>query len=502
MKKIVITILALLLIPIIVGAADELTLQSGTTIEVNGISLTVGGLVDEMVTDATSVTFTLSANSTLTIVSASRDTLSNNLGASFLCGDTSSQLSVSGTSLGTSFVVSPTGISCQGTSGSSGTPIGGGGAVATPETPTTPITTTGQVTATAASGGKTTLTTDDSSTAAAELPANAVSASTAIAISPEVKETVTASRPTPANRNVVGGYVYDYTATASGSTVSNFDEAVTLTFTYTDEQISGLTESSLRVFYWKVSSSEWIALETTVDTDTNTLTADTTHFTYFAIMALTQGTEDEEKLVEEEPETTIISDGDLIRNPNAEGIAQFDIYIVKLVGAKKFKRLILSPHVFESYEHLNWEDVKDVNQSTIDTYTTSNLVRAVGDDKVYKLAATGDTGTKQWLNMTATQFNGSYDSDSIYEINATDRNAYTTGADVTVGGVVSETIIITVSTLRVRSLPSIDGEILTNISEGEVYDLIDEQDGWYKITANGVTGWCYGGDTGDYAAKQ
>ncbi|MFH1612070.1 MAG: hypothetical protein ABH887_02275, partial [bacterium] len=46
-----------------------------------------------------------------------------------------------------------------------------------------------------------------------------------------------------------------------------------------------------------------------------------------------------------------IVDGDLIRNPNAEGMASFDIYIAKTVGEKNFKRLILSPHVFESYGH-------------------------------------------------------------------------------------------------------------------------------------------------------
>jgi len=193
-------------------------------------------------------------------------------------------------------------------------------------------------------------------------------------------------------------------------------------------------------------------------------------------------------------------------------MVQFDIYIVKLVGAKKFKRLILSPHVFESYEHFDknsngspWDDVKDVTQVVMDEYTTSDLVRAVGDAKVYQLIATGDTGTKQWLNMTAAQFNAGYDSDSIYEINATDRNAYTTGEDIGTGqgaAAASETIIIKVGELRVRSLPSLDGDILTMVNQGEVYDLLDESAGWYKITANGVTGWCYGGDTGGYAAKQ
>ena len=132
-----------------------------------------------------------------------------------------------------------------------------------------------------------------------------------------------------------------------------------------------------------------------------------------------------------EPEITII-DGDLIRNPNAQDASKFDIYIVKLINNKKFKRLILSPHVFESYEHLNWEDVKDVDEITINNYISSDLIRAVGDLKVYKLTASGDTGTKQWLNITAQEFESQgYDNNSIYEINSTDRDAYITGSDIT-----------------------------------------------------------------------
>ena len=140
---------------------------------------------------------------------------------------------------------------------------------------------------------------------------------------------------------------------------------------------------------------------------------------------------------------TTIVDGDLIRNPSAAGLAQFDIYIVKLVGDKKFKRLILNPEVFESYGHLDkngdgdkgWNDVQDTDQATMDAYTTSNLVRVINDTKVYKLTADGDTGTKQWLNMTADEFvSEEYDADSIYTINSTDGGNYTGGSDVTVGG--------------------------------------------------------------------
>lgn len=511
MKKIVITILALLFVPVMAGAADELTFSEDTYIEIGDYQVKVlgGSIADSMVVTGTSATFSLSANSNIAIRSDDRYKLTNSLGLEVACGSSYSQISVMGNTYGASLVLTLDGTACVGPSGGTTSSGGGGGAAVptTPETPSTPSTTTGEVTATSGGGGETTLTTDENTTAGVSLPADAVSASTDISVTSESKESVTASRPTPTSRSVVGGYVYSYTAESGGQTVSNFDKTLTLSFTYTDDQISGLTESSLRVFYWKESTSQWVALPTTVDADNNSLTAETDHFTYFAIMGLEEGAE-EEGLVEEETTGTTIVDGDLIRNPNAEGMAQFDIYIVKFVGSKKFKRLILSPHVFESYEHFDkngngspWDDVLNVAQSVMDEQTTSDLVRAVGDTKVYKLVASGDTGTKQWLNMTAEQFAAQgYDSDSIYEINATDRDAYVAGTDFTVGG--SETILIKTTTLRVRSLPSLDGDVLAEVYAGEVYELLDESDGWYKITANGVTGWCYGGDAGEYAAKQ
>ena len=134
-----------------------------------------------------------------------------------------------------------------------------------------------------------------------------------------------------------------------------------------------------------------------------------------------------------------VVDGDLIRNPNAEGMAQLDIYIAKTVGDKKFKRLILSPHVFESYAHFdkngngnNWDDVMDVDQATMDSFTTTDLVREDGNDKVYRLyAAEGaDIGTKYWLNMTAASFTAVFDADAIYTINGTDTAGYTAGSNV------------------------------------------------------------------------
>ncbi len=167
-------------------------------------------------------------------------------------------------------------------------PGGGGGGGGTVTTVTVPHTTTGQVTATAEAGGKTTLTTTENIKATVELPANAVSANTTVTVAPIAKTTsaVTAAvSAMPAGKSIVGTNVYNYTATTiAGTTVSSFSTAVTLTFTYSDAQIAGLQESTLKVHYWAPASSTWAALTTTVNTTTNTLTCTTTHFTYFAIL--------------------------------------------------------------------------------------------------------------------------------------------------------------------------------------------------------------------------
>lgn len=128
-----------------------------------------------------------------------------------------------------------------------------------------------------------------------------------------------------------------------------------------------------------------------------------------------------------------IADGDLLTvvgNP--------DVYIVKTVGTKMFKRLILNPQIFNQYGHLKWSNIQTVAQATMNMYTTSDLTRCpeCGADspKVWRLVPNGDVGTKHWVNMTAANFETSgYDWDSIYTINANEAapTNYATGGDVT-----------------------------------------------------------------------
>lgn len=129
---------------------------------------------------------------------------------------------------------------------------------------------------------------------------------------------------------------------------------------------------------------------------------------------------------------TTINDGDLIKTSDNP-----DVYIVKLVSstglgqAEKYKRLILNPEIFNQYGHLKWENIKAVSQAELDEYAISDLVRAVGDEKVYKLYPNGDTGEKRWIK-TAEDFTGfSYKVNAIYEINSYERDFYNLGLDLT-----------------------------------------------------------------------
>jgi len=135
-----------------------------------------------------------------------------------------------------------------------------------------------------------------------------------------------------------------------------------------------------------------------------------------------------------------VADGAIIKSnaTNSDGtptIASLDVYIVKLVGTKKFKRLILNPTVFTSYGHLNWGNIQTVSQAVMDEYTTSSLVRVDTDpaEKVFAMAPNGDIGSKSWVNLTSTQFLGvtGSDADAIYTINAVDGGNYTAVGDVT-----------------------------------------------------------------------
>ncbi len=412
--------------PLMALSANEASFTADTTITlgVGDFTIVADSQCDEVVVGTSTIQFTLSADSTINIRSTSRYLLNNDGGVDTNCGDPSySQLGLSGPSSGTNTVtVTPSSTTCEAQStgaatGSSGN--GGGAAPAPAPTSTAPTTSTGEVAVTASEGGSTTITTSEDTTASVDFPVNAVSASTDVSVVGESKTDVVASRAIPSGKSVVGSYAYNFTATSNGTPVANFSEHVALTFTYTDAQISGLNEDTLKIHYW--DGSQWLGLETTVDKTNNQVSTSTNHFTYFVIMG-----SPETPSGMADPLDYGLTEGDLVR---AEG--DFDIFIISQYG---YKRLFLNPVIFEMYGHLgSWDDVKTITPATRDAFVTSTHYRYVNEDKVYHLEVTGeDTGTLQWINMIAEDFltQGGTDN-AIFTINKSELDWYPKGAEKT-----------------------------------------------------------------------
>jgi hypothetical protein len=110
----------------------------------------------------------------------------------------------------------------------------------------------------------------------------------------------------------------------------------------------------------------------------------------------------------------VLEEGNIVKAPDNP-----DVYIIKYKGGKQYRRLILSPSVFSSYGHLKWSDLKIVPQDQLDRYLLSALVQVAGDPDIYILSPLGDTGERYVLDTGSF-----YDPDSVYEINATDRDSY------------------------------------------------------------------------------
>lgn len=127
--------------------------------------------------------------------------------------------------------------------------------------------------------------------------------------------------------------------------------------------------------------------------------------------------------------TVNIPEGAIIKAANNP-----DVYIVKYKNGKQFKRLILSPSVFQSYGHLRWEDLIIVSQETMDLFATSSFVQVAGDVRIFELTPQGDTGEKRAVFINSSGYrvfngitaNSPFDYDAVYEINTTDRDSYIT----------------------------------------------------------------------------
>lgn len=87
--------------------------------------------------------------------------------------------------------------------------------------------------------------------------------------------------PAPPGDASVIGLVYNL-----GPDGASFEPAITLTFTYDPSSIpEGIPEESLSIAYWDTKTESWVKLDSTVDTETKTITVKVRHFTSFAVFA-------------------------------------------------------------------------------------------------------------------------------------------------------------------------------------------------------------------------
>jgi len=76
------------------------------------------------------------------------------------------------------------------------------------------------------------------------------------------------------------------------STITTFDNALTVTISYTDNEISGLVETSLLIYRWDESS--WNSLNNcSVDTSANSVTCETSNFSTFGLFGQAESSDND-----------------------------------------------------------------------------------------------------------------------------------------------------------------------------------------------------------------
>lgn len=116
----------------------------------------------------------------------------------------------------------------------------------------------------------------------------------------------------------------------------------------------------------------------------------------------------------------LISDGSLFRSRG-----DYKVYITK--GG--YRRHITSARIFSFYGHLGFAQVIEVDPAILTRYTESDLVRAVGDPRVWQIDA---AGKKHWLKMSGEQFlaRGNLPN-AVFDINGSERDFYRSAANIT-----------------------------------------------------------------------
>lgn len=69
-----------------------------------------------------------------------------------------------------------------------------------------------------------------------------------------------------------------------GNDIKNFFAPITLLYTYAEADLSNIAENTLKMYFFDDDKKKWTPLPSAVDTEKKQVTAQTTHFTHFALM--------------------------------------------------------------------------------------------------------------------------------------------------------------------------------------------------------------------------
>lgn len=135
---------------------------------------------------------------------------------------------------------------------------------------------------TTASGGSVSLGTNSSGVTL--IIPSAFSGSDAVFQVKQLDKTLTlATTSSPSEYQAIGTHIYDFKSLSGVSTVvSSFNASITVSVTYLDADISGITESSLKIYRW--DGATWNELTgCTVSSSTNVASCTTTNFSVFGL---------------------------------------------------------------------------------------------------------------------------------------------------------------------------------------------------------------------------
>ena len=121
-----------------------------------------------------------------------------------------------------------------------------------------------------------------------------------------------------------------------------------------------------------------------------------------------------------------VNEGDLVRGP--DGIK---VYIVNYYG---YRRHIFNPAIFNMYGHFKWDQIKTLDQKTLDSLPASDFYRADGDPRVFSLKEIDESkglAQKRWFDISGEKFvQLGFKWEQVFIINTKERDYYQEGTPI------------------------------------------------------------------------